>query len=77
MASLPRRRKPSVPIAEAFADIRCSGASEFDSGFRAVRAKHFGFKSLMHFSYYLMIAALTLVGFEVVYALCQLAAFVL
>jgi len=37
----------------------------------------FGFKSLMHLSYYLMIAALTLVGFEVIYALCQLAAFVL
>jgi hypothetical protein len=45
--------------------------------FRAVREPHFGFKSLMHFSYYLMIAALTLVGFEVIYALCQLAAFVL
>ena len=37
----------------------------------------FGFKFLMHFSYYLMIAALTLVGFEVIYALYQLAAFVL
>jgi hypothetical protein len=34
----------------------------------------FGF---MHFSYYLMIAALTLIGFEVIYALYQLAAFVL
>jgi len=31
----------------------------------------------MHFSYYLMIAALTLVGFEVIHALYQLAAFVL
>jgi hypothetical protein len=31
----------------------------------------------MHFSYYLMIAALTLIGFEVVYALYQLASFVL
>ena len=37
----------------------------------------FGLKSLMHFSYYLMIAALTLVGFEVIHALYQLAAFVL
>ena len=37
----------------------------------------FGFKSFMHFSYYLMIAALTLVGFEVIHALYQLAAFVL
>jgi hypothetical protein len=31
----------------------------------------------MHFSYYLMIAALTLVGVEVIYALYQLASFVL
>jgi len=37
----------------------------------------FGFKSFMHFSYYLMIAALTLIGFEVIYALYQLASFVL
>jgi hypothetical protein len=37
----------------------------------------FGFKTFMHFSYYLMIAALTLIGFEVIYALYQLAAFVL
>jgi hypothetical protein len=36
-----------------------------------------GFKSFMHFSYYLMIAALTLIGFEVIYALYQLASFVL
>jgi hypothetical protein len=32
----------------------------------------FGFKSLMHFSYYLMIAALTFIGLEVIYALYQL-----
>jgi len=31
----------------------------------------------MHVSYYLMIAALALIGFEVIYALYQLAAFVL
>jgi len=36
-----------------------------------------GFKSEMHFSYYLMIAALVLVGFEVAYALYQLTLFVL
>ena len=36
-----------------------------------------GFKSFMHVSYYLMIAALALIGFEVIYALHQLAAFVL
>jgi hypothetical protein len=36
-----------------------------------------GFKPFMHFSYYLMIAALVLVGFEVAYALYQLTIFVL
>ncbi len=40
-------------------------------------AKIFGFKSFMHFSFYLMIAALVLVGFEVAYALYQLTMFVL
>ena len=43
----------------------------------AQAAKVFGFKSLMHFSFYLMIAALVLVGFEVAYALYQLTLFVL
>jgi hypothetical protein len=37
----------------------------------------FGFKSLMYFSYDLMIAALTFIGLEVIFALYQLAAFVL
>jgi hypothetical protein len=37
----------------------------------------FGFKLFMHFSFYLMIAALVLVGFEVAYALYQLTMFVL
>jgi hypothetical protein len=36
-----------------------------------------GFKPLMHFSFYLMIAALVLVGFEVAYAIYQLTLFVL
>ena len=76
MASLPRRRKPSVPVNVVVAPFilpthrslaRESGRSE----------AAFGFKSFMHFSYYLMIAALTLVGFEVIHALYQLAAFVL
>lgn len=39
--------------------------------------KRIGFKSFMHFSFYLMIAALVLVGFEVAYALYQLTMFVL
>ena len=34
-----------------------------------------GFKSGMHFGYYLMIAALVLMGLEVLYALYQLATF--
>jgi hypothetical protein len=37
----------------------------------------FGFKFFMHFSFYVMIAALVLVGFEVAYALYQLTLFVL
>lgn len=36
-----------------------------------------GFQPLMHFSFYLMIAALVLVGFEVAYAIYQLTLFVL
>lgn len=43
----------------------------------AQAAKIFGFKPFMHFSFYLMIAALVLVGFEVAYALYQLTLFVL
>ena len=38
-------------------------------------AKGIGFKSRMHFNYYLMIAALVLMGLEVLYALYQLATF--
>ena len=38
-------------------------------------AKGIGFKSRMHFGYYLMIAALVLMGLEVLYALYQLATF--
>jgi hypothetical protein len=77
MASLPRRRRPSVSIAEKFARHfpfqRIGVWLEGASGPREA----FGFKSFMHFSYYLMIAALTLIGFEVIYALYQLASFVL
>jgi hypothetical protein len=35
----------------------------------------FGFKLLMHFGFYLMIAALVLMGLEVLYALYQLSLF--
>jgi hypothetical protein len=38
-------------------------------------AKGIGFKSGMHFGYYLMVAALVLMGLEVLYALYQLATF--
>jgi len=37
--------------------------------------ENIGFKSRMHFNYYLMIAALVLMGLEVLYALYQLATF--
>jgi hypothetical protein len=78
MASLPRRRRPSVPIAPKSLPgicpfLRVGVWLGISSGPRAA----FGFKSFMHFSYYLMIAALTLMGFEVIYALYQLASFVL
>jgi hypothetical protein len=51
--------------------------SDFGWRLLAQAAKIFGFKSFMHFSFYLMIAALVLVGFEVAYALYQLTLFVL
>jgi hypothetical protein len=38
-------------------------------------AKGIGFKPGMHFGYYLMIAAIVLMGLEVLYALYQLATF--
>jgi hypothetical protein len=44
---------------------------------RAGAARSIWFKLLMHFGLYLMIAALVLMGLEVIYALYQLATFVL
>jgi hypothetical protein len=41
------------------------------------REKYLVLKSLMHFGFYLMNAALVLMGLEVLYALYQLARFVL
>jgi len=41
----------------------------------AQAARGIGFKSGMHFGYYLMIAALVLMGLEVLYALYQLVTF--
>ena len=54
--------------------------TRFEFGLRpgaqfARAAKGIGFKSRMHFGYYLMIAALVLMGLEVLYALYQLATF--
>ena len=43
----------------------------------AQAAEEFGSKVLMHFGFYLMIAALVLTGLQVAYALYQLATFVL
>jgi hypothetical protein len=41
----------------------------------APAARGIGFKLIMHVGYYLMIAALVLMGLEVLYALYQLATF--
>jgi len=65
-----------LSVAKEFADIRSFNASETSSS-PSGPSEAFGFKSFMHFSYYLMLAALALVGLEVVHALYQLAAFVL
>jgi len=75
-ASLPRRRKPS------FRNIR----KVFQAAKRARRCsscathqlkKTFWFQALMHFSAYLVIAALVLMGLQLAYAFYQLATFVL
>jgi hypothetical protein len=53
---------------------------EFGSSPRAIRArgkKYFGCKPFMHFGLYLMIAALVVMGLEAIYALYQLATFLL
>jgi hypothetical protein len=75
--------------AEALCSLACDGTAgcscvpiRRDLGWRPWREigagrKRIGFKSFMHFSFYLMIAALVLVGFEVAYALYQLTVFVL
>jgi hypothetical protein len=42
-----------------------------------VSRRHIGFQALMHFSPYLMIVALVLIGLELAYAFYQLATFVL
>jgi len=42
---------------------------------KAIGSDPIGFTSRMHFGYYLMIAALVLMGLEVLYALYQLATF--
>ena len=44
---------------------------------RAGRKKHLVASPFMHFGFYLMMAALVLMGLEAVYALYQLATFVL
>lgn len=49
----------------------------FGQSRRVGRTSSFWFKTFMHFSFYLMIAALVLLGVEVAYALYQLANFFL
>jgi hypothetical protein len=53
--------------------VRCSSFAQDPP----VSRRHFGFQALMHFSFYLMIVALVLMGLELAYAFYQLAAFVL
>jgi hypothetical protein len=75
---------PEVAAAEAFLS-KCKKplGSEAAGALFELRARptvsrrHFGFKSLMHFSSYLMIVALVLIGLELAYAFYQLATFVL
>jgi hypothetical protein len=69
-AWLRRRRVPSDVYRvwfTAWRDIRAAA--------KAVDSDPIGFTSRMHFGYYLMIAALVLMGLEVLYALYQLATF--
>ena len=85
MASLPRRRRPfhflllthGLPEACRFRPVSSLiyGLARIRTGREAVVSGPIGFKSRMHFGYYLMIAALVLMGLEVLYALYQLATF--
>jgi hypothetical protein len=51
------------------------GLARIPHGPRKLLSDPIGFKSRMHFGYYLMIAALVLMGLEVLYALYHLATF--
>ena len=63
-----RRTLTDIPYASNFVDVPARSARPREVS---------GLEALMHFSYYVMIAALVLVGFEVAYALYQLTMFVL
>lgn len=83
---LPRRRRPfHFCFADAWFRRRLVPSACIEFGLRlgaisaraakAVGSDPIGFTSRMHFGYYLMIAALVLMGLEVLYALYQLATF--
>jgi hypothetical protein len=76
-AILPRRRKISFQNAGFVRQRspRCNVRSFAAPSRRQKR--HFRFQVLMHFSAYLMIAALVLMGLQLAYAFYQLASFVL
>jgi len=79
-ASLPRRRRPFFLVADEYFAGGLSLPTRIEFGLRPIArsaraAKGIGFKPGMHFNYYLMIAALVLMGLEVLYALYQLATF--
>jgi hypothetical protein len=83
---LPRRRRPfhfCLPTHGFAGGLFLPTCIEFDlrlgvisaRAAKAVGSDPIGFTSRMHFGYYLMIAALVLMGLEVLYALYQLATF--
>jgi len=84
-ASLPRRRRPFhflLPTHGFAGGLSLPTRIEFGlrlganpHGPRKLFSDPIGFKSCMHFGYYLMIAALVLMGLEVLYALYHLATF--
>jgi hypothetical protein len=73
-ATLPRRRKLSFPNARKVSPADAALSAQF-----ALRTAYSGirFQALMHFSAYLMIAALVLLGLQLAYAFYQLATFIL
>jgi hypothetical protein len=73
-AILPRRRKISFQKSQIY---QAAQRALWCSKLRGPSRRHFRFQVLMHFSAYLMIAALVIMGLQLAYAFYQLASFVL